>query len=328
MSALERFLEHLPARPYCTDDLTTGLKIRPKATAARAVYIQPNGPGMLWWLIYDVDREAAALAWEMGDLPPPNHAAINPVNAHAHLAYLLTNGVCLTDAAHQHPIRYAAAVQRAMALKLEADPAYTGLITKNPAHERWKVWDIHGQSYTLGELAEYVDLQHPANQVNLIPGEALGLGRNCTLFHEGRIWSYRAIRDYWAPDGLPRWSSAVLERLLALNGQFQSPLLHAEVKATAKSIAQWTWNRFNPAGLQKLIRRTHTPEIQAKRGGKATNQAQIAALGGVASGQARRRSSEQERATARIMAAQGKSTRQIGAEIGVDHSTVVRWLAD
>jgi hypothetical protein len=93
MSALERFLEHLPTRPYCTDDLTTGLKIRPKATAARAAYIQPNGPGMLWWLIYDVDREAAALAWEMGDLPPPNHAAINPVNAHAHLGVPSENGI-------------------------------------------------------------------------------------------------------------------------------------------------------------------------------------------------------------------------------------------
>ena len=322
MSALERFLEHLPARPYCTDDLTTGLRIRPKSTAARAVYVQPNGPGMLWWLIYDIDREAAAVAWEMGDLPPPNHVAINPVNAHAHLAYLLADGVCLTEAAHQHPIRYAAAVQRAMALKLKADPAYTGLITKNPAHERWKVWDIHGQPYTLGELAEYVDLQNPANQVNLIPGEALGLGRNCALFHDGRIWSYRAIRDYWAPDGLPRWSGAVLERLLALNGQFQSPLLYAEVKATAKSIAQWTWGRFNPAALQKLIQRTHTPEIQAKRGEKATNHS----IAGIASGKARRQSSEQGRTTARLLRAQGMSTRQIAEKLDTPRWTVRDWL--
>lgn len=168
-----------------------------------------------------------------------------------------------------------------------------------------------------------MDLQRPANQVSLIPGETLGLGRNCTLFHEGRIWSYRAIRDYWAPDGLSRWSCAVLERLLALNGQFQSPLLHAEVKATAKSIAQWTWSRFNPAALQKLIRRTHTPEIQTKRGAKATNQA----MAGIASGQARRQSRDQERATARLLRAQGMSTRQIAEKLDAPRWTVRDWLA-
>jgi DNA-binding NarL/FixJ family response regulator len=127
--------------------------------------------------------------------------------------------------------------------------------------------------------------------------------------------------------------------------------------STAKSVGTWTWRNITPAGLQALIERTHTPERQAERGKKATNQAQIAALGGVASGQvrtpeaqaergrkatnqaqiaslggiasgeARRLSREQERATARLLRARGYTQQQIADEIGVPQRTISRWLS-
>ncbi|WP_420912079.1 primase C-terminal domain-containing protein, partial [Acidithiobacillus caldus] len=42
-----------------------------------------------------------------------------------------------------------------------------------------------------------------------------------------------------------------------LNGQFQRPLPHSEVKAIAKSFATWTWKQITPQGLRELIERTH-----------------------------------------------------------------------
>jgi DNA-directed RNA polymerase specialized sigma24 family protein len=107
-----------------------------------------------------------------------------------------------------------------------------------------------------------------------------------------------------------------------LNGEFMQPLPFGEVKATAKSISRWTWQRMTPAGLQDLIDRTHTPEQQAERGRKVTNQVEA----GVASGQARRLFSEQDRATARLMQAQGHTQQSIAAVLGVRQGTISKWL--
>ena len=101
-----------------------------------------------------------------------------------------------------------------------------------------------------------------------------------TLLHQARFWAYSAIRDYWAPNGLPKWQKAVLGHVEALNGQFQRPLPHSEVKAIAKSFATWTWKQITPQGLRELIERTHSPEKQRERGKRATNQAEFAHLGG------------------------------------------------
>ena len=258
-------------------------------------YIQPNGHGMVWVLVYDVDRrvvdpERLAPVWEDAGLPEPNFATINRANGRGHLVYMLAAGVTTTSAARLEPLRYIAAIQHAMCAALDADPGYAGLVTKNPLNDRWQTWEIHGGSFTLGELAEYLDLSAANAKVYRVSeGEhPQGLGRNCTMFDNGREWAYSAIRGYWAPNGLPRWSEAVLARLSALNGQFLEPLPFSEVKATAKSIGKWTWRNTTPDGLQDLIQRTHTPEMQAERGRKATNQAEIAVLGGIASGQVRR----------------------------------------
>jgi hypothetical protein len=99
-------------------------------------------------------------------------------------------------------------------------------------------------------------------------------------------------------------------------------LPESEVTSTAKSVGKWTWRNITPTGLQALIERTHTPELQAERGRKATNQAQIAALGGIASGQSRKLSREQERATARLLRARGYTQQQIADEIGVPYTCI------
>ncbi len=293
--------------------------------ALRHAYIQPNGPGMDWAMVYDVDRRivdprSLVAVWDAAGLPPPNFATISPDTGRGHLVYMLAAGVCKTSAARVQPLRYAAAIQRAMTAKLGADPGYAGLITKNPLHHRWQTWEIHGQEFSLGELAEYLDLS--ANAKQYTPTESRGLGRNCTLFDALRFWAYKAISDYWAPDGLPRWHKAVLARAEALNGQFPEPLPYSEVQSTAKSVAKWTWCNLNPQGRQALIERTHTPELQAKRGRMANNHASA----GVASGEARRAAREDVRAKAQLLRSKGMTYRQIAEEMHLSLGTVNNYL--
>jgi len=94
---------------------------------------------------------------------------------------------------------------------------------------------------------------------------------------------------------------------LERNSEFQYPLDPREVWWIAKSVAKWTWRRFDIEASDKRFR-----ELQAERGRR--------------SGKARAAASEDKRASARLMAAQGMSTRAIAAELDVDQSTVVRWL--
>ncbi|MBO0216417.1 primase C-terminal domain-containing protein, partial [Vibrio sp. Vb2880] len=121
---------------------------------------------------------------------------------------------------------------------------------------------------TLDELAEYLDLKgHP-----LRGHEASGLGRNCELFDSVRQWSYKAIREYWAPNYKRKWNAAVYDKVESTNSHFNAPLPVSEVKAIAKSIANWTYREFTPEKFR---------QSQAKKGAK----------GGIASGISRRKGS-------------------------------------
>jgi len=332
---LKPFFDHAPHRPYCTNRLDQGLQVLPLRHATAYRYLQANGPAQVWTIIIDVDHDIAAQAsgqdWTMGG-PEPNAIVLNPQNGHGHALVYLAAGVTRTSAGRLAPLRYLAAVERGLCLAYGGDPAYSGLITKNPASKAWQTVERHGKLWTLGDLAAALDLSAAnAKTFTPEPGEAYGTGRNVNIFDATRHWAYKAIRDYWGPDGLPRWQEAVLEHVEALNKRFPAPLPYSEVKAIAKSVAGWTWKRTTPDGLRDLIERTHTPEQQRERGRKggmaATNQAEIAPLGGKASGEARRAAREQERATARLMRAQGMTQQAIADALSVPQQTVSYWLS-
>ncbi|MDF5351227.1 primase C-terminal domain-containing protein, partial [Vibrio parahaemolyticus] len=122
------------------------------------------------------------------------------------------------------------------------DRGFAGLLTKNPLHPHWQNEFWTEYEYTLDELAEYLDLKgHP-----LRGSETSGLGRNCELFDNTRQWAYRAIREYWAPNYKRKWNAAVYDKVESTNSQFNVPLPVSEVKAIAKSIANWTYREFTP----------------------------------------------------------------------------------
>lgn len=306
MDTLALFVARLPTRPYCSDNKTASL-IRTKTHALRRTYIQHNSPVALNWLVFDVDIGSGggppALRWEAAGLPAPAWVA-GREDGGAHIAYGLRTPVALAEASRIDPLRYAAAIEGAYRDALGADEGYAGLLTKNPTHPAWRVWlpaaAANGGIYDLGELAEFVDLTKKRKRRR----EATGIGRNVELFDRLRLWAYRAVRSYWAPAGYARWHTAVLERAESYN-DFSPPLPTSEVKATAKSVSNWTWKHITPGGFR---------EAQAARGRR--------------SGTARRAASEDKRSSARLMAAQGLSTRAIAAELRVNQSTVARWLRD
>lgn len=256
MDVLATFAARLPRRPYCANDLSQGLIVRPAVTALGHLHIQPNAPREAAWLIFDVDRQGAAFAWEAGNLPPPTITVINPINGHAHLFYGLTTPVGMSDAARNAPIRYAAAIQGAFLAALCADPGYVGLIAKNPLNAAWHVlWVNH--LYDLAELAEYVDLKKRQP-----PREALGLGRNCTLFDELRVWAYQWAREYKHNGAsAEQWHRAVLGQAERLNA-FDVPLHDSEVRACAKSVAKWVWRNFNDQSFRAI------QSARGQRGGR------------------------------------------------------------
>jgi hypothetical protein len=251
-------IESLPYKPYCTDELGVTY-IRPKNTAIKKKYLQVNQPKLVTYLIFDIDRQGAVLAWFDNGLPPPCWSSKAPENAYAHLSYRLKVSVCTSDMAHLEPMKYLAAIESAMTEKLQADRGFAGLLTKNPLHSHWQteIWTEH--EYTLDELADYLDLKgHPRKGV-----ESSGLGRNCELFESTSKWAYRAIREYWSPDYKPMWNRAVYDHVEALNGQFMVPLPVSEVKSISKSIANWTYKHFTPQGFRASQSR------RGAKGGKA-----------------------------------------------------------
>jgi hypothetical protein len=303
-----------PKKPYCSDD-KTARNIRPFLSALKRSYIQANPPHLRVWLIFDVDREGAAFAWESWerpDLPHPNWVAINPANAFAHLVWGLSVPVLFDSPdMRQAPLRYLCAVEAAYRAVLGADQDYSGLLTKNPFHERWKVlWGPPG-FYTLAELAECVDLPKFLPKRGRNP-EQIGLGRNVCVFDDLRKWAYRHIRDYKAA-GLPGWNPWMAEcnaRALGLNGDFPNPMDGREVWHIAKSVGKWTWRRFDIAASDARF-----SKLQAHRGRQ----------GGLAKGVA----NEDKRASARLMrSVKGMTQAAIAAELGVTERTVRNWLHD
>ena len=310
--------QRLPRRPYCADDLAAGLRIRSLAQALTKPYLQVNPPHLRVWSIYDVDRAGAVLAWEDAGLPPPAWSAVNRENGHAHLVWGLTAPV-LVDSPdmRQAPLRYLCAVESAFREKLQADNGYSGLITKNPAHPLWRVLKGPQQGYELGYLAEWVDL--PKHTPKRKP-EEVGLGRNVTLFDWLRQYAYRHIRRYKAEGerNIILWQAHLYAKALGRNGDFTYPLSGSEVWHIVKSVAKWTWRRFDLAASDAKF-----SALQAHRGRKgglaATNQAEA----GKVSGMARAQASEDKRASARLMRAKGMTYEQIAEELGV--STMTAW---
>ena len=235
------FFERLPFKPYCADDFGDGLAIRGKSEAVKRRHVQYNAPAKVAWLCFDVDKDRAHEAWFDANLPTPSLVVQNPANGHAHILYALKAPVCRTNAARLKPLRYLAALEEGLRVKLGADLGFSGLMCKTPHHDAWRTFEASFEAvYDIGELAEWVDL--PTKAPKRL-GIRTGLGRNVELFDRLRFWAYKWLGDYKAKGDHERWAAAVLGQCEKYN-DFAQTLPRSEVQAVAKSVAKWTWQKY------------------------------------------------------------------------------------
>lgn len=227
-----RFTDNLAPKPYSAK-AKSHIKIYPKEIALKRPYIQPNPPHLCAWLVFDCDHSNQLIFEDVG-LPAPNWIAATPASGRFHAAYAIES-VYTTINARMKPLSYLAAIQRAYTELLDADAGYTGLITKNPLHKDWNVWFIHDYVYSLGELADYVDLSEPRKVQR-----SFGFGRNVDLFDRIRKWSYKTVCKF---DTFSDFAASVLKRTEMFNNEFDAPLPFNEVKSVSKSVTKYVWKR-------------------------------------------------------------------------------------
>lgn len=317
-SVLTTFCVALPHYLYATDDLSTGIYRKPQPIALKKAYIQPHHRYYQSCLVFDVDHEAAIvdLQYSMHGVPLPSIVIENPNNGHAHFIYLLKQKIYKTDASRQKPIEYGAAIERALCRLLDADVNYCGLMSKNPFNAKWRTTTLHKEPYTLGELASFLELG--AKELKAPPlHEAAGLGRNCFLFHDVRVWAYVEIRQFRGKT-YAVWLAHVIEHCMNKNALFPQPMTFGEVKGIAKSIARFCWKNDSYCYQEFIDRQTR----KAKLGAQAAKQVQAQAKGG----KARSQKYEEQRQQAIELRRQGLNNTQIAKQLGVSRMSLSRWF--
>ncbi|HGS6243437.1 TPA: replication initiation protein, partial [Klebsiella variicola subsp. variicola] len=98
------FINQIISRPFCTDDFKRdGIYRTNKRRALNSVYIEHNNDSFINSIVFDIDSDTAAIAWQDADIPKPNFITQNPANGHAHLFYALSSPVCITENARRKP---------------------------------------------------------------------------------------------------------------------------------------------------------------------------------------------------------------------------------
>jgi len=312
---LDLFEDRLPNRPYYADEKGY-LSIGSKATAIKKKYIQHNQPCIKNWLVYDCDF-SGALEW-VGDnhLPVPNLVAYNPKNGNSHLYYCLEDPVCTSEKGKWAPLFLLAKIDYVLTEKLKADKGYQGFISKNVLHEHWNVLETNPTPWKLDDFLNWIELP------KRLPKKAQiqGLGRNCTLFETAKNLAYRSVLNFRLAGSKEGFFAAVLSDCEGINQTFNPPLNLAEVKATAKSIAKWTWKHYTGSGSMsaedwaQYVKDTHTHDKQKYR---QTLQVK-----------SRRKGTKTAREEAKEMRARGRTQAVISKVLGVSQQTVSRWLKE
>lgn len=245
-TALHRVLIEAPYYPRCSDD-KTATRVRPRVYALRYPYMQVNRPGMVSWLIFDLDHPDAHI-WDDAGLPAPNLIVSNPESGHSHLYYAIPP-VCTTESARSKPIAYMRAVYAAFALRLRADPDFhSGPVAKTPGHPWWRTTELHNHVYELGQLADYVDLSGYSPWGTQITLEDVSHSRHCMLFEWVRRYAYFVVGREREHGSFEEFTS-LLEAYAHNRNSFErfgfvENLPWSSIKATVKSVARWTWTHY------------------------------------------------------------------------------------
>lgn len=293
---LVNYVNDLYHHIYCTNHKGF-CYIRSKPHAIKHVYIQPNQPARITYIVLDIDHpNGIHTALYDTELPPPHLIIQNPENAHVHLVYRLSSPVYTWGKAKPKHIRYLARVEYGMARKMGADVSYGGNLMKNPLNERWRTYTTTAplEGYSLKELAEFVDLDLlPTNK------EACndkGFGRNCTLFDQVRPYGYNLA---------PSTYKALVEQLTPIaqnfNNRFDVPLPQNEVNHIVRSIARYCSKTDFTASHKAFA------QLQSNRSKKRWGD------------------NTERKKQALLWLSEGVKIKTIAERLGVNRSTLTRW---
>lgn len=255
--------ELLPTNPLAADVFADGLRRMPRDEALQHANIEFNSDRQIRWLNFDIDQQDAYDALDRANLPAPNIFVQNRGNGHAHALYALDGFIGLTDASRVAPIKLAATVQRGMTRRLGADWRYVNRFAKNPLSERWAASFMAPSPYHLTDLLaalDKLDYRRPPECIDMT-----GLGRNCDLFDIVRVWAYSRVRDAKGRLTPEQWREAVFAEVALHNLGFGVPLPYSETRQIAKSIAGWTWRKFNGDRFSAIQAQRRAPSAKAQR---------------------------------------------------------------
>ncbi|MCQ3024148.1 replication initiation protein [Pseudomonas savastanoi] len=319
-TALNRLLLEAPYLARCSDD-KTATRVRPREYALRYPYMQVNRPGMVSWLVFDLDH-ANALAWDDAGLPAPNLMVRNRKSGHSQLFYAVPS-VCTTENARTKPIQYMKAIYAAFAARLDADVDYHGgPVAKTPGHPWWETTEFHSHVYELGELASAVELTVKpwATGPKL---DQVSHSRHCILFEQLRYFAYSIVnreRELGSFESFMRSLDAyAYNHNSFLKQGFSENLPLSSIRATVKSVGRWTWDRYTGD------RRCHRGAMQLDGSLSLTERQSLAAR---RTHELRHKATESKiRAACRQLQDQGKALVRsaIAALAGVSASTVARY---
>lgn len=277
-TALARILEHAPYIARCSDDKTAALT-KPRDSAIRYPYMQINQRDMKAWLIFDLDHSNPYI-WSDAALPPPNLIVRNRDTNTSHLFYAI-EPVCTSVNGRRKPVSYMKVVYEAMAKRLNADPAYhSGPVAKTPGHPWWETQELHPQEYSLGELADHLELETAPKWTTSPNLEAVSHSRHCILFELLRFYAYGIVNAERESGSFQSFSARLAAYAHNKNhfGQYgfsraYDHLKASSLRATVRSVANWTWTRYSGSGrclrgimeLDKSLSLTTRQSLAAER---------------------------------------------------------------
>ena len=344
------FRARLPRYPYATDDPRQGMRPRKRENAIRYRYVQVGRyPHAIARIVLDVDGPTW---WDAMERIPPSLCIPNPrAPWRAHLVYELEPPVWLSSPrAHEsqaNPFALVREVDARLRAYFGADPAYTGLLGRNPlAHPHLlgggKLWDLPS---LLDELRDLTSRRRALAYL-----DTATYGRNCELFDRMRVFAYSVVGLYRGqPNGFDLFRQAVAHEAHRLNralfrGHPQGPLPRREVERTiVTSVSKWVFHRYRGtrvwvlSGTGRVDRSTLSPAARAlieplrgeelKSHLEATRPKRTANL--EAANQKGQRKAEEAlvEALKRLQAREETITaRALAREAGVSPTTASRWL--
>jgi hypothetical protein len=211
-------------------------------------YIELNPPNSWAVMVLDCDDPEWILGMAGYSVPKPSYSIQNIENDHWQFGWILKNPVHRNSSSSLKAQKRFAGVNAKLGYVLKADPAYNGILARNPAyrHEGVNVgWGTYRQKgYTLDELdLDLPDVNISARDIN----ESSAVGRNVAVFEQLMIFA-------GSPKNAEVDLHAEAERM---NSQLATPLPWNEVRDIAKSVERYRrdWIRKGRYGRSAAYQR-------------------------------------------------------------------------